>query len=71
MIEYCEVMDSKCSETKVISVQDAVDFFSYQSVSIEEDEKYYNDLNKSKEIIEDSFIEEAPEEAQEVSNLSS
>lgn len=55
MIEYCEYLNPESIKTGAVSVDTACDFFAYLSVSYEEDGKYNRELNKTKEIIEDSF----------------
>lgn len=46
----------------MISVDTATDFFSYLSVSVSDDGKFIKDLNKFRDILEDSFVED-PEAA--------
>lgn len=55
MIEYCKVINMESVSTNVISVDTAIDFFSFLSVSVRENDVFTNGLNRSKEIIEDSF----------------
>ena len=61
MIEYCELINEESMNTKVIQVNTAVDYFSFLSVIEDTEEKFEKDINKLKEIIEDSFWA-APEE---------
>lgn len=62
MIEYCEVINTESMKSKVYSVDTASDFFAFLSVCIMEDSKFIKDLNKSRDIIEDSFNDD-PEAA--------
>lgn len=55
MIEYCELINEESMNTKVIQVNTAVDYFSFLSVIEDTEEKFDKDINKLKEIIEDSF----------------
>lgn len=55
MIEYCKVINMESVSTNVISVDTAIDFFSFLSVSVRENDVFTNGLNRSKDIIEDSF----------------
>lgn len=57
MIEYCETMNSLSIKSKIISVDTASDFFSYASVCVESESKFKKEINKMKDIIEDSFNE--------------
>lgn len=61
MIEYCEVMNPDSIASKVINVENAVDYFNYASICYEDDGQFNKDLNKMKEIIEESLA--APVEA--------
>lgn len=47
-------------KSKVINIDTATDFFSFLSVSVEQEAKFNKDLNKSREILEDS-LNESPE----------
>ena len=55
MIEYCELINEESMNTKVIQVNTAIDYFSFLSVIEDTEDKFEKDINKLKEIIEDSF----------------
>lgn len=66
MIEYCETLNQASMKSKVINIDTATDFFSFISVSYEQDGQYNKELNKSREILEDSLNDNP--EMQYVSN---
>jgi hypothetical protein len=55
MMDYCEAVNGESINSKVYSVDTAADFFAILSVCVKEDNKFIKDLNKSRDIIEDSF----------------
>lgn len=55
MMEYCELINQESMKTKVIQVDTAIDYFKFVSVSVDKDDKFNKNINKLKEIIEDSF----------------
>lgn len=58
MIEFCEVMNSVSIATKVISVDSAVEFFNYQSVTNQDDGSFNKELAKMKLILEDCLTDD-------------
>ena len=55
MIAYCEALNPESIKTGAISVDTASEFFGYISNSYSNDSSFTKDINKTKEIIEDSF----------------
>lgn len=55
MVEYCEIINPESIQKGAISVDTASEFFAFISVCYEDDNKFNRDINKLKEIIEDSF----------------
>ena len=60
MVDYCETINAESIETNMINIDNATEYFQYQSLSEPNDAKYTKALNKLKEVLEDSFKE--PEE---------
>lgn len=58
MMEYCEVINPESFYSKIVSVDSALEFIGFVSVSIFEETKYKSDLDRMKMIIEDSFQDE-------------
>ena len=56
MLEFCEVINVETIASRVISVESAIQFFTYYSHSIEDDDEYTENLEKAKELIEESFV---------------
>lgn len=57
MIEFCEVVNPESISSKIISVDSAADFFGFISNGVEDDNLFIKDLNKSRDIIDDSFTD--------------
>ena len=58
MMEYCEVINPDSFYSKIVSIDTALEFFGFFSVSVFDETKYKSDLYRMKMIIENSFQDE-------------
>lgn len=55
MVQYCEIINPESVSKGAISINTASEFFAFVSVCYEDDSQWNADINKLKEIMEDSF----------------
>lgn len=46
MVEYCEVINPECIQSRTILVDTATEFFSFQSAIIRDENKYIYEVNR-------------------------